>query len=135
MKLSAKTGVIEAASGNGRVSSATRSDYAEAAARVLTGEGHAGKIYELCGEPWDYNDLAEVASQLTGREVTYRPINADERTKNLLAAGLSPEITGFVVAIDRSIEAGTLDGDSMDLEKLLGRKPQSLFEGLKSSLS
>ncbi len=135
VKLSGKTGVIEAAAGKGRVSSASRRDYAGAAAKVLAGEGHEGKIYELCGEPWDYNDLAKAASQLTGRNVVYKTVSADERTGNLLAAGLTPEIAGFVVAIDRSIEAGTLDGDSRDLENLLGRKPQSLLEGLKASLS
>ena len=35
---------------NGRISSASRGDYAEAAAVVITNESHKGKIYELAGD-------------------------------------------------------------------------------------
>lgn len=133
VRLSRETGSIKAAAGGGRVSSASRRDYAEAAAKVLAGDGHAGKIYELCGEPWDYGDLAKAASEITGRTVIYKTVSAEERAKSLLAAGLPPDIAEFVVAIDESIEAGALEGNSKDLEKLLGHKPQSLKEGLKAA--
>src|SRR5690606_29890479 len=53
LKLAQATGVIEAAVGTGKVASALRSEYAEAAAHVLVGEGHEGQIYELAGELWD----------------------------------------------------------------------------------
>ena len=40
-------GVVLGAAGEGRVSAATRADYADAAAVVLAGEGHEGAVYEL----------------------------------------------------------------------------------------
>ena len=67
------TGLIIASAGDGRVASASRRDYAEAAAVVLTGDGHAGRVYELSGDSsWDYVELASTVADLIGREVTYR---------------------------------------------------------------
>lgn len=43
-------GVFIGAAGEGRIASATRADYAAAAARVISTEGHAGKVYELAGD-------------------------------------------------------------------------------------
>lgn len=45
-----ETGVVLGSAGGGRVGAASRRDYAEAAAAVLAGEGHAGSVYELGGE-------------------------------------------------------------------------------------
>ncbi|NIT60813.1 MAG: SDR family NAD(P)-dependent oxidoreductase, partial [Aliifodinibius sp.] len=39
IKRAKKWGFIESAAGDGKVASASRKDYAEAAAKVLTGEG------------------------------------------------------------------------------------------------
>jgi NAD(P)H dehydrogenase (quinone) len=135
VKFARTTGTIEAAAGAGKVCSASRKDYAEAAARVLIGEGHAGKIYELSGEPWDYNTLAKAASEVLGRPVVYNAVSEAQRTQSLLAAGLPKETAGFVVALDLSIEAGTLADAGGDLEKLLRRKPQSLIDTLKTLVS
>lgn len=134
LKQARETGVIEAAAGAGKVCSATRGDYAEAAARVLHGEGHAGKIYELAGEAWDYAELAKVASELLGRPVVYKAVSVEQRVASLTAAGLPPGVASFVASLDRAVEAGTLAHTSGDLEKLLGRRPKSLKEGLKASL-
>lgn len=60
----AKSGELVAAVGAGRVASAERADYAEAAAAVLTGEGHEGQVYELTGDTaWDFNDLAAAIAE------------------------------------------------------------------------
>lgn len=139
VKQARATGIIEAAAASGKVCSATRSDYAEAAARVLSdqglsGEGHAGKTYELCGESWDYATLANVATELVGRRVVYKAVSAEERKASLLQAGLPEGVAAFVVSLDQSIAEGTLAYHSTDLEKLLGRKPKSLKEGLMESL-
>ena len=53
------TGEIVASTGGGRTASAGRQDFAEAAAVVLTEDGHLGGGYELSGDTaWDYNELA-----------------------------------------------------------------------------
>ncbi len=43
-------GVFMGAAGEGKIASATRADYAAAAAKVISEEGHAGKVYELAGD-------------------------------------------------------------------------------------
>src|SRR5690606_22536687 len=43
-------GVLMGCAGEGRISSAARRDYAEAAAAVITSEGQAGRTYELAGD-------------------------------------------------------------------------------------
>src|SRR5690606_20890749 len=70
----AATGVFHGALGEGRVSGASRADYAEAAARVLTGDGHAGRVYELGGD-----------EALTGPELA-AAIGAGVRYENLAEA-------------------------------------------------
>lgn len=132
LQQAAASGVLAAAVGQGKVASATRSDYAEAAARVLTKDGQAGKIYELSGSvAWTYEDLAKTIGELVGRPVTYLSQTPEERQKGLLGAGLPPDVAGFVTALDGSIAGGALADVGPDLETLLGRKPTSLKDGLK----
>lgn len=136
LKYAKASGVIAAAVKNAKVASASRADYAEAAARVLVGEGHAGKTYELTGtKAWDFNELARTASEVLGRPVVFQALSPEERKKALLGAGLPEGIADFVTALDQSAEAGTLADATGDLEKLLGRKPLSLKEGLKAILA
>ena len=53
------SGILAGAASDGRVSSATRDDYAAAAAAVLTANHHEGQTYELAGdEGWTYAELA-----------------------------------------------------------------------------
>src|SRR5262249_52741047 len=67
--------VVQAA-GEGRLTSASRADYAAAAVAVLTGEGHENATYELGGdETWGFADYAAELSRQTGREISYAPVS------------------------------------------------------------
>jgi len=130
------TGTIVAAVGKGRVAAASRTNYAEAAARVLIGEGHWGKVYELTGATaFDYDQLAQTAAELLGRPVVFQNLTGKERHQGLVAAGLPEGVAGFVTALDEGIAAGTLADVRTDLATLLGRQPQGLKEALKAALS
>jgi NAD(P)H-dependent flavin oxidoreductase YrpB (nitropropane dioxygenase family)/uncharacterized protein YbjT (DUF2867 family) len=68
-------GAVIGSAGNGRISSAPRADYAEAAVAVLTGEGHEGKTYELAGDDaYTLADLAAEISRQTGRTIPYKDL-------------------------------------------------------------
>lgn len=121
-----KYGFIEAAAGSGKIRSASRKDYAEAAARVLMTEGHEGKTYELAGEAWDYSRLAETAAELHQRKVKYKAISAKKRIRHLKFFGIPAQVAEFITSLDISVEKGALDGPGEDLETLLGRKPESI---------
>lgn len=127
----AATGEIFGNAGRGRVASATRQDYAEATAVVLTTEGHLGRVYELSGDvAWTFDDFAVAVGELAGRTVTYRSVTPEEHTQLLLGAGLDAGTAGFLVALDSNIEAGTLAGTSGELQALIGRPTTSLASGL-----
>lgn len=125
------SGQLAFAGPNARVGSASRTDYAEAAARVLASGNHSGKIYELGGPVWDYTRLAKAASEVFGKPVTYNAVSASDRKAALLQAGLSEGFADFFVLLEESLVNGSLDLESSDLETLLKRKPLSLEEGIR----
>lgn len=125
-----QSGVIAAAAGQGKAASALKTEYAEAAAKVILGQGHSKKIYELAGEPWNYEDLAKAASKVFGKEIVYKNVSAEERKAGLAAAGLPEEMAGFFTLVDESIAAGSLDISSDNLQTILDRKPLPLKEAI-----
>lgn len=125
------TGLIIASLGDGRVASASRQDYAEAAAAVLVGEGHEGQIYELSGDhAWDYTELAATISELIGRPVEYRKVSPKEHRKILTDAGLPLAQAAFVVALDGNTRDGVLAETSGQLSRLIGRPTTALRDTL-----
>jgi NAD(P)H dehydrogenase (quinone) len=128
------TGEIVGSAGVGRVASASRRDYAEAAAVVLTTAGHEGAVYELSGDAsWTFHDLAEAAGSLVGREVRYRDVTPDEHAAILTAAGLDEGTTGFLVALDGNIREGALADTTTTLSDLIGRPTTPLTDGLAAT--
>lgn len=129
----AETGVLASGAGDGRVASASRKDFADAAAVVLLEDGHIGQVYELGGDvAWDYTELAAAIAEVSGRDVTYQPLTADEQLAGLQAAGLDEGTAGFVVALDAGIASGALSESDGTLARLIGRPTTPLVEGLRA---
>ena len=129
----AETGVLAAGVGEGRVASASRKDFAEAAAVVLLEDGHIGQAYELGGDiAWTYSELAAAIADVTGRPVEYRALTAAEQTAALTAAGLDEGTVGFVVALDAGIRDGALGDTDGTLARLIGRPTTPLVDGLRA---
>jgi NAD(P)H dehydrogenase (quinone) len=128
-------GAILGCAGDGRVSAATRADFAAATAAVLTGDGHENKIYELGGdEAFTMAELAaEVAAQ-SGREVVYRDLPAEEYAKALVSVGLPEPVAGMLANSDLGIRRGDLYTDSRDLSRLAGRPTMPLAEAVRLAL-
>lgn len=128
------TGVYLASTGDGRVASASRTDYAEAAAVVLTEAGHVDAVYELSGDvAWDGHEFASAASTVTGREVVYTPVSPEEHIAALTGAGLDEGTAGFVVALDQNTRDGLLAATTGDLARLIGRPTTPLLDGLAAT--
>lgn len=124
-----ENGEIVAAAADGGVSSAERAELAEAAAVVVSTEGHENKAYDLVGPiAWTHADLAKVVGDVLGAPVTYRALEADIYRDVLLGAGLDEGTVGFVVGVDRNVAAGELGLLSDDLADLIGRTPRSIAE-------
>lgn len=127
------TGVVASSTGAGRVASASRRDFAEAAAVVLTSEGHAGAVYELGGDvAWDFAELAAAIGEVLGREVAYVAQTPEEQAAALTDAGLDAGTVGFLVALDGNIRDGLLGEVTGELSRLIGRPTTPLVEGLRA---
>ena len=123
---------IAGAAGTGRVSAATRADFAEAAAAVLTEDGHAGAVYELGGTAFSLPELAAAVSQASGTDVTYTDLPIEAYEQVLLGAGLPAAMAHILADADRGLAAGELYVDANQLEKLIGRPATTLAEALQA---
>lgn len=131
-----ETGVLHGAAGDGRVAGAARADYAEAAAKVLTTDGHEGRVYELGGdERLTYAELAEVISQASGKSVRYENLSKEGYNAALEQAGLPAPYAAALADADAGIAGGILDVDSGDLQKLIGRPSTPAIEIFNAALA
>ncbi|GAB3230749.1 SDR family oxidoreductase [Pseudaeromonas pectinilytica] len=120
-------GVLLGSAGEGRIASAARADYAEAAAIVLTREQQAGLVYELAGD--SAYTLAELAAELSrhaGRTIAYQDLPQAEFQSILLGAGLPEGLAALLADSDVGASQGALFDDSHQLSELLGRPTMSL---------
>lgn len=132
----ADSGVIAAAVGDARVASASRKDYAEAAAVALTSDDLGGQTLELGGDvAWTYDELAAAAGEVLGREVSYQAISLDDLTAGLQQAGLDAGTAAFVAGIDDAIARGALSQTDGTLARLIGRPTTPLVDGLRAGLN
>ncbi|KAB2901144.1 MAG: SDR family oxidoreductase [Dokdonella sp.] len=115
-------GAFHGSAGEGRIASAPRADYAEAAAVVVSSTDHAGKVYELAGdEAYTLTDLAAEISRQTGRSIPYVDLPEAEYAAALKAAGLPDGLAAAIASWDTGAAQGGLFDDGHQLSKLLGR--------------
>ncbi|CAM5265543.1 SDR family oxidoreductase [Streptomyces chartreusis] len=123
------------AAGAGRVSSASRADYAAAAVAVLTGEGHENQTYELGGDvAWSFAEYAAELSRQTGKAIAENPVSVEVFTGILAGAGLPEPVAAIIAGVDASVEKGELVVDSGDLSRLAGRPTTPISEAIAAGL-
>ncbi|WP_303981436.1 SDR family oxidoreductase [Niallia circulans] len=121
--------------GSGKVGWALQQDYAEAAAEVLAGEGHENTIYELSGKPLSQEEIAAAVSQVIGKEVPVQHVDDSKYAEIMTQAGIPDFVVPMLVAIQKDIREGTLDIESNDFEKLLGRSETPVVDGVRKLIS
>lgn len=126
---------VVANAGEGRIASASRADFAAAAAAVLTGDGHLNTAYELSGDTaWSLAEYAAVISGLTGETIAYNNVPAATHQEILVGAGLPEGFAAILVDVDEAIGRGRLAGTSGDLARLIGRPTTPLAETVRAAL-
>ncbi|ACG74416.1 NmrA family protein [Anaeromyxobacter sp. K] len=128
-------GAIAGSARDGRIAGAARADYAEAAAAVLTGEGHEGRAYELAGTPFTMADLAAEVSRQAGKPVAYRDLPPADYRAVLVGAGIPGPYADALVDADLGVARGELDDASGDLERLIGRPSTRLATAVATALA
>jgi NAD(P)H dehydrogenase (quinone) len=128
-------GVFIGAAGDGKIAAATRADYAAAAAKVISEDGHAGKVYELAGDsPWTLSELAAELSKQSGKPVVYQNLSEADFAAALKSVGLPAGLADMLADSDTGASKGGLFDDSHTLSKLIGRATTPLAESVKTIL-
>jgi NAD(P)H dehydrogenase (quinone) len=121
--------------GEGKIASAARADYAEAAVAVLATEGHEGQIYELAGdEAWTLSELAAEISRQTGKNIPYVNMPEAEYANALKGFGLPEGLSHAIAGWDVSASKGDLFDDGHELSRLIGHKTTPLSEVVAEAL-
>lgn len=116
--------------GTGKVGWALQQDYAEAAAAVLAGNGHENTIYELSGKLLTQEEFTSALGAVLGKEVPVQQVDDASYAEIMKGAGVPEFLIPFLVGIQKDIREGTLEIESSDFEKLLGRPATPLSKGL-----
>ncbi|MFV0632618.1 SDR family oxidoreductase [Demequina sp.] len=128
------SGAVVSATKNAKLSGASRSDFAEAAA-VAALQDSEGQTYELAGDTFTMSYLAEVVSALANAPIQHHRVDVEELVTGMVeGAGMDRGAAQFWAAIDTSIAKGDLHTESTDLADLIGHQPDSLEDAVRTAL-
>jgi NAD(P)H dehydrogenase (quinone) len=131
-----ETKTIYVPAGDGKVNFVLRNEIAEALANVITTPGHENKVYNIGTEkPVSFAEIAEMISNLSGVSVQYVSPEPDEYKEKLMEMGMEKMWAEMLTAFAVAFAANTMNIETTDLTKLLGRKPTDVQTFLKNSIS
>jgi NAD(P)H dehydrogenase (quinone) len=128
------SGVIFLPAGVGKASFTSREDMASAGVAVLTGKGHENKTYEISvDKSYSFYDVAKLLTELSGKQIFYAAPDAGTFSATLAKAGVPKEVVQVTTSFCKAIAQGEFDFPDSTMEKLIGRKPESLKDFLKNA--
>lgn len=128
-------GALIGSAGQGKIASAARADFADAAVVVLTTPGHEGKTYELAGDSaYTLAELAAEISRQTGKDIPYKDLSAADYSAALAGAGVPAPWPDVLASSDVEAAKGALFDDGHALSKLIGRPTTSLEDSVAAAI-
>jgi NAD(P)H dehydrogenase (quinone) len=129
------SGAFIGSAGDGMISTATREDLAEAAAIVLSTDGHAGNTYELAGDvAYTLSDLAAEISRQSGKDIPCKNLPEAAYAAILTGFGLPEELALGLASWDQLASEGALFDDNRQLSRLIGRPTTPLSEAVAAAM-
>jgi NAD(P)H dehydrogenase (quinone) len=129
-------GALAGSAGEGKVSAASRLDYAEAAAAVLVAEEQAGRVYELGGDhAFSLAELAQEISTAANQAVAYQDLPASDYAGLLAGFGVPQAFADILADSDLGIARGDLLVSGSDLRQLIGRPTTPMPAAVRSALA
>ncbi|OUC90658.1 NAD(P)H-binding protein [Streptosporangium minutum] len=120
LRAAVASGELTDATGGRGLNTASRADLAEAAANVLTGDGHLGRGYDFTGPLWTYPQLARTLTEVSGVPVAHREGPDDA--------------SGALRWLNGQVRAGALETQTGDLQEVLGRPATTLRQAVTTAL-
>ena len=130
-------GTLYGAAGEGRIASASRQDYAEAAAAVLSAAApQAGKVHELAGDAsYTLAELAAESARQAGKPLAYQDLPEAAYRDALLQAGLPAPVAELLADSDAGAAKGGLFDDGHALSGLIGRATTPMAQTVAATLA
>lgn len=131
-----ETGMIYLPAGEGKGGFVLRHEMAEAAANILTSDGHEGKAYNITGSTThSYREIAKIIATASGKTVNYVDPSPEEFVKTMKGLGLPDALIAIVKGFSQAQAKGEFDVADNTVEKLLGRKPTTVEDFLRKVYS
>jgi NAD(P)H dehydrogenase (quinone) len=129
-------GALAGSAGEGKVSAASRADYAEAAAAVMVADNQAGRIYELGGDhAFTLAELAQEISTAASQPVAYQDLPVEEYAGLLAGFGVPQAFAEILAESDLGIARGDLLVSGSDLRTLIGRPTTPMPAAVRSAVA
>lgn len=130
------SGTLAAPAGHARTAPAHIDDLAEATARVLTSDGHRGKLYTLTGaDSIDWSDLAQLASTISATSIGYQPLTDDQFTSAVTAQGVPADLVTILIGVYHAFRAGWTGTPTDDLATILRRAPKPAIDAVSAAVT
>lgn len=135
--MTVEQGALYGCAGEGRISTASRADFAAAAVAVLTSnESQAGKVYELAGDgAFSLSEYAAELSKQSGQAVAYNNMSQADYQALLIQVGLPEGVAAMLANSEAGASQGDLFDESGQLSRLIGRPTTSIQESIASVIA
>jgi len=128
-------GAVMGSAKDGRISAASRADYAAAAAAVLVKDGQAGKVYELAGDTaFTLTQFAAEIAKQSGKPVVYADMPQAAYAAELVKVGLPEGFAALLADSDAAAANGGLFDEGQQLSRLIGRATTSINHVIAANL-
>jgi NAD(P)H dehydrogenase (quinone) len=128
-------GAVIGSIGDARVSSASRADYAAAAATLLAAGDTGVRLYELAGDTaFTHPEFAAMLAEASGKPVVYVDMPEAEYRAALEGAGLPAGLAAMLADSSAKAADGALFDDGHALTKLIGRPTTPLIASIRAAL-
>lgn len=129
-------GALLGSTGAGRVSTAARADYAEAAAVVLADGSTATRTLELAGDgSFTQDELAALIAEASGRPVAYNDLPEEQYRAILESVGLPAPLARLLADSSAKAKSGALFDDGHALSALIGRPTTPIAASVRSAFA
>ena len=125
------TGTLFTAAGSGGRSYVTREDCARVAVAALLSDFEGHRILDVTGpEAVTQDEIAAIASEITGKPVKHVALSPDDLKKGMIAAGTPEMFADVLLEFDTATAQGYLAVVTPTVKDLTGREPTSVREYL-----
>ncbi|KAJ5357004.1 hypothetical protein N7517_011613 [Penicillium concentricum] len=129
---------IYSATGQGKIPFISVDDIARVAYSALTNwrTGKAQEYLVLGPDLLSYGQVAEILSELLGRQIIHVSLDAQEMVKILVGVtGFPPEFASMLASMETAVAAGSEERHSQDVERVTGVVPQSFVNFARENRS